>query len=193
MKVLRRLELLPRPLGQDWSEIWLQRFSGTVTIWPKSVLSDLYYILSDPNVERLARMIHQGQQSTFPMIKFISNRMKLERLITEGLVKDPEWKGGVRQRRAPIRPRVDQVLTSEDFAQQRAVDLLSDSARRTEEPNGIARGRDDLHRTSAHRRNSVIEELRRQSAVFFDDTDDTGPSEDEPIFFLGQSGGTQMG
>lgn len=84
LKVLRHLELLPRPLGQDWSEIWLQRFSGTITIWPKSILSDFYYILTDPTPERLARMIHVGQQSTFPKLKFIANRAKLEHVIQQG-------------------------------------------------------------------------------------------------------------
>lgn len=84
LKVLRHLELLPRPLGQDWSEIWLQRFSGTITIWPKSIPSDFIHILSDPTPERLARMIHVGQQSCFPNLKFIANRAKLERQIQEG-------------------------------------------------------------------------------------------------------------
>ncbi|KAI9702692.1 MAG: hypothetical protein M1820_006076 [Bogoriella megaspora] len=84
LKVLRHLELLPRPLGQDWSEIWLQRFSGTITIWPKSKLSDFWYILNDPTPERLARMIHAGQQSAFPKLQFIANRMKAERLIEQG-------------------------------------------------------------------------------------------------------------
>lgn len=84
LKVLRHLELLPRPMGQDWSEIWLQRFSGTITIWPKSVPSDFYYILSDPTPQRLARMIHVGQQSAFPKLKFIANRAKLEHLIQSG-------------------------------------------------------------------------------------------------------------
>ncbi|KAI9790479.1 MAG: hypothetical protein M1816_005143 [Peltula sp. TS41687] len=84
LRVLRYLELLPRPLGQDWSEVWLQRFSGTVTIWPKSILSDFYYILSDPTPQRLARMIRAGQQATFPKLKFISNRMRIERLVDEG-------------------------------------------------------------------------------------------------------------
>ena len=84
LKVLRHLELLPRPMGQDWSEIWLQRFSGTITIWPKSVPSDFYHILSDPSPQRLARMIHVGQQSTFPKLNFIANRAKLERLIQQG-------------------------------------------------------------------------------------------------------------
>lgn len=84
LKVLRHLELLPRPLGQDWSEIWLQRFSGTVTIWPKSIPSDFTYILSDPPPERLARMIRTGQLSAWPKLKFIANRMGIERLIEEG-------------------------------------------------------------------------------------------------------------
>ncbi|KAF1984196.1 patatin-domain-containing protein [Aulographum hederae CBS 113979] len=84
LKVLRHLELLPRPLGQDWSEIWLQRFSGTITIWPKSIISDYFYILSDPTPQRLARMIRYGQLSAWPKLKFIGNRMKVERLIEQG-------------------------------------------------------------------------------------------------------------
>jgi hypothetical protein len=84
LKVLRHLELLPRPLGQDWSQLWLQRFSGTVTIWPKSEPCDFLRILSDPTPERLARMIRVGQISTWPRLKFIANRARLERLILQG-------------------------------------------------------------------------------------------------------------
>lgn len=84
LKVLRHLELLPRAFGQDWSEIWLQRFSGTITLWPKSILSDFYYILSDPPPSRLARMLRVGQQSAFPKLKFVANRIKVERLIEQG-------------------------------------------------------------------------------------------------------------
>ena len=85
LRVLRHLELLPRPLGQDWSEVWLQRFSGTITIWPKSTASDFWNILSDPSPQRLARMLHVGQQSTFPKIQFIKNRLKVEYQIMNGL------------------------------------------------------------------------------------------------------------
>ena len=84
LKVLKHLELLPRPLGQDWSQLWLQQFGGTVTIWPQGRLSDLIHILSDPDMPRLARMIHEGHQSAFPKLKFVSNRHKVERLIEEG-------------------------------------------------------------------------------------------------------------
>jgi predicted acylesterase/phospholipase RssA len=86
LKVLRHLELIPRLLGQDWSEIWLQRFSGTITIWPKTIWSDFWYILTDPTPERLARMIHVGQQSAFSKLKFIANRAKLEHAIQNGRV-----------------------------------------------------------------------------------------------------------
>ncbi|KAK3391970.1 hypothetical protein B0T20DRAFT_69978 [Sordaria brevicollis] len=84
LRVLRQLELLPRPLGQDWSQLWLQTFGGTVTIWPKSIPSDFLKILSDPDPARLARMIHEGQQSAFPKVKFIANRLKVERLVERG-------------------------------------------------------------------------------------------------------------
>ncbi|KAI1355748.1 lipase [Xylaria sp. FL0043] len=84
LKVLKHLELLPRPLGQDWSQLWLQQFSGTITIWPQAQLSDVWKILSDPDPDRLARMLHEGQQSAFPKLKFIENRLKVERLIEQG-------------------------------------------------------------------------------------------------------------
>ncbi|TEY72954.1 hypothetical protein BOTCAL_0085g00020 [Botryotinia calthae] len=84
LKVVRHLELLPRPLGQDWSEIWLQQFSGTITIWPRSVISDFWRILSDPNPKQLGRMLHVGQQSAFPKLMFIANRLKVERTIESG-------------------------------------------------------------------------------------------------------------
>lgn len=90
LKILRHLELLPRPLGQDWSGIWLQQFSGTITIWPKTRLSDYFHILSDPTPERLARMIRAGQRATFPKLLFLENRLKVERLIEEGLQSNSE-------------------------------------------------------------------------------------------------------
>ncbi|EEP81787.1 hypothetical protein UREG_06652 [Uncinocarpus reesii 1704] len=196
LKVLRHLELLPRPLGQDWSEIWLQRFSGTVTIWPKSVIWDLYYILSDPSPQRLARMLHEGQQSTFPKIKFIANRMKIEKVIAEGLARDPDWAGGVGPKAVPARSRPDQLFSDEEDAQQRTVDLLTDSANQPSDTD--SRKQDSsfkgLRRPPVpKRRSSVMEELRRQSAVFFDDTDDTFPSEDERCRYQGQSSGTKVG
>ena len=129
LKVLRHLELLPRPLGQDWSQLWLQRFSGTITIWPKSIPSDFYYILSDPTPQRLARMIHVGQLSTWPKLKFIGNRMKLEKIITEG-----------RRNSRPVRPGLNDVLSEDDLE-----GLLRDAKAR----NGALRRRRDRSASSS--------------------------------------------
>ncbi|KUJ21177.1 patatin-domain-containing protein [Mollisia scopiformis] len=106
LKVVRHLELLPRPLGQDWSEIWLQQFSGTITIWPRSQISDFWRILSDPNPKQLARMLHVGQQSAFPKLKFLANRLKIERLIERGR---RETRVGVR------RGSIESILSEDDM------------------------------------------------------------------------------
>jgi hypothetical protein len=106
LKVLRHLELLPRPLGQDWSEIWLQQFSGTVTIWPRSQVSDFWRILSDPNPKQLARMLHVGQQSAFPKLQFLANRMKVERMVDRGR---KETRLGVR------RGSIENILSEDDI------------------------------------------------------------------------------
>ncbi|KAI8721203.1 Patatin-like phospholipase domain-containing protein [Fusarium sp. LHS14.1] len=91
LKFIRHAELLPRPLGQDWSQLWLQEFSGTITIWPKSRISDFWHILTDPDAPRLSRMIHEGKQSAFPKLKFIANRLMVERLIEQGRRDSRPW------------------------------------------------------------------------------------------------------
>ena len=156
LKVLRHLELLPRPLGQDWSEIWLQNFSGTITIWPKSTLNDFFYILSDPTPQRLAHMLQVGQQSTFPKLLFIANRMKIERLIERGLLHGRNSDSSL-----------EHDVVHDD---NESLHLLGQSLRSEAEE----------WRGGKHRRSSVIEEIKRQSGVFFDDPDpEEGESESD--------------
>jgi predicted acylesterase/phospholipase RssA len=181
LRVLRHLELLPRPMGQDWSEIWLQKFSGTVTIWPKSIPSDFIHILSDPSPERLARMIHVGQQSTFPKIQFIQNRLKVENQIMKGL---QESKTGGRslspalsrrlhnaesEHSVPLEKRLDENLPEREGSsykdESRFVDLSDSMSQSTASSRP---------QTPSSRRGSIMEEMRRQSAVFFDDADSHG-------------------
>ncbi|CAF9941142.1 hypothetical protein IMSHALPRED_002444 [Imshaugia aleurites] len=161
IKISKHLELLPRPLGQDWSGIWLQQFSGTITIWPRSRLSDFWRILSDPTPERLARMLLIGQQSTFPKLLFIENRMKIERLIEEGLLLGGSGKADMegmatRDRGTAIRTSAEPTTEDEDERP-----LLEKEDRRA----------------------GVIQELKRQGSVFYDDSEidgeDTSISEDE--------------
>ncbi|CAG8727062.1 14215_t:CDS:2, partial [Acaulospora colombiana] len=84
LKWVRDLELLPKIADQDWSSIWLQKFEGNITIWPKSNIWDFWYILSDPSYERLSQMITAGQRVTWPKLHMISNRLRIERAIQGG-------------------------------------------------------------------------------------------------------------
>lgn len=73
-------------MGQDWSEVWLQQFSGTITVWPRGRITDFIRILSDPSMERLAYMLKVGQQSAFPKLVYLGNRMKVERAVEQGRI-----------------------------------------------------------------------------------------------------------
>lgn len=165
LKILRHLELLPRPMGQDWSELWLQRFSGTVTIWPKTILSDFWNILSDPSPQRLDRMIQVGQRSCWPKIRFISNRMKVERVILEGLRKGGATDGG--------------HLIPNPVQEQQAQETLVRMRRRPDDgaPAPEVLNLQPLARSPPRRQSSILEELSRQVSVFW--PDEAPPTEGE--------------
>lgn len=84
LRVLRDLELLPRPAGQDWSHTFLQKFEGTITLWPKTRFSDFPRILSDPSIPVLGHMISAGEKATYPRLQFVQNRMVIERILEQG-------------------------------------------------------------------------------------------------------------
>lgn len=83
-KVIRDLELLPQLLGQDWSSVFLQRFDGAITIWPRTRLWDWFRLLADPDPHELERMIKAGQLVTWPKLRMIENRARIEREIYAG-------------------------------------------------------------------------------------------------------------
>ncbi|KAJ7047339.1 patatin-domain-containing protein [Mycena alexandri] len=83
-KLIRDLELLPQLLGQDWSSVFLQRFDGNVTIWPRTRFWDWVRILTDPDPQELERMMRVGQIVTWPKLRMIENRAKIEKQITLG-------------------------------------------------------------------------------------------------------------
>ncbi|KJA30238.1 hypothetical protein HYPSUDRAFT_32378 [Hypholoma sublateritium FD-334 SS-4] len=83
-KVIRDLELLPQLLGQDWSSVFLQRFEGAITIWPRTRILDWFRILTDPDPNELARMLNVGQVVTWPKLHIIENRARIEKQILLG-------------------------------------------------------------------------------------------------------------
>jgi hypothetical protein len=127
-------------------------------------------------------MLREGQQSTFPKIKFISNRRKLETVISEGLKRypSPGISAGIENQKvngAERRLSLGSQRPWEELPREEAVDLLMDNP---EESHELVRGEFDSGQDEAlRRRPSQLEELRRQSAVFFDDTDDASHSDED--------------
>lgn len=153
LKVVRHLELLPRPLGQDWSEIWLQQFSGTITIWPRSIISDFWRILSDPNPKQLARMLHVGQQSAFPKLKFLANRLKVERIIERGR---RETRVGVR------RGSIESILSEDDMRSLlRKSEADTENATATEEDSDAVTTGDEFE-DGAMERDELLDKERME-------------------------------
>ena len=70
-RVIRDLELMPELGGQNWSGVFLQKFEGSVTIWPKSRFADWFRLLADPDRAELARMIRVGQSVTWPKVSSV--------------------------------------------------------------------------------------------------------------------------
>ncbi|KIV89884.1 hypothetical protein PV10_07247 [Exophiala mesophila] len=174
LKILRHLELLPRLMGQDWSEIWLQRFSGTVTIWPKTIISDFWNILSDPSPQTLDRMLKVGERSCWPKIRFISNRMKVERVILEGL------------RRAGVADEGHRFINPAH--EQQAQEALLRARRQTN--NSVSSTDEEgveILAPSPRRPSTILEELSRQASVLWnsdsegEDDDGTSVTDDENL------------
>ena len=84
LQIIKSLDLLPHLLQQDWLNIWLQNFTGTITIWPKNKLSDFWYILSDPTELRMKEIIEKGEKCMFPRLLFIKHRASIENVIERG-------------------------------------------------------------------------------------------------------------
>ncbi|KAI5951461.1 hypothetical protein KGF54_004535 [Candida jiufengensis] len=84
LQIVKSLDLLPNVLQQDWSNIWLQNFTGSITIWPRNKLKDFWYILSDPSEKQLEEIILKGERSMYPKLLFIKNRISIERSIAKG-------------------------------------------------------------------------------------------------------------
>lgn len=164
LKILRHLELLPRLMGQDWSELWLQKFSGTITVWPKTVLSDFPNILSDPGPQRLARMIRAGERSCWPKIRFIANRMKIENVILAGLRKSrPDGNG-------------TNTLSFASEQQKKEAGFVDSSSRSPKESSTDEA--DPPGPPPIRRHSSIFQEISRQASVLWQDGEQVSEAED---------------
>ncbi|TXT13350.1 hypothetical protein VHUM_00717 [Vanrija humicola] len=83
-KVIRDLDLMPQLLQSDWSGVFLQRFSGDLTITPRTTLRDWFNLLADPDEHYFKRMLTVSQRTSFPSLHMVENRTKIERAIFRG-------------------------------------------------------------------------------------------------------------
>lgn len=85
LKLIKEFQLFPQLLQSDWSNLFLQKFDGTITLFPKIKLMDYLYILSDPTEKRLEGIINNGEFVTWPKLEFIRHRLTIERAVRKGL------------------------------------------------------------------------------------------------------------
>ena len=100
-------------------------------------------------------MLLVGQQSTFPKLLFIENRMRIERLIEEGL-----RLGGLGN------ADMDSIAIRDGQS-------LGQEMRSSAEPSTEVEDKRS-HLEKGDRRAGVIQELRRQGSVFYDDSEIDG-------------------
>ena len=122
-------------------------------------------------------MLLVGQQSAWPKVLFIRNRLRIERLVEEGLLFGEDGR-----------------RDSKDAKGRMSMHLHGQTLRSKEKPTSKneveAEHRFQMRRED--RRSSILEELKRQSGVFFDDVavdgEETGESE-EDVGYMSANGG----
>ncbi|KAJ1838225.1 hypothetical protein LPJ73_007138, partial [Coemansia sp. RSA 2703] len=75
---MRDTRVLPWVAGQDWSCVWTQRFHGDVTVLPRTRVSELPKLLSDPAEPWLARCFDDGARAVRPWVAGLQTRRAVE-------------------------------------------------------------------------------------------------------------------
>ena len=86
LSFIRDMELLPRLFGANFSNLWTQSFEGNLTILPKIRIWNWLMIFYDPDEERMAQFLADGEHAVWPTIPAVSNRMRIEQAIGHYLV-----------------------------------------------------------------------------------------------------------
>jgi hypothetical protein len=121
-------------------------------------------------------MLHAGKQSAFPKIQFIKNRLKIENAIMQGLQQCSSGGGRVvspilsRRRQDRAQGHADQMIERLDQSFPERQSDYKDESHYTDVSDSLSATSSRPH-TPDVRRSSMFEEMRRQSAVFFDDSD----------------------
>lgn len=77
LNVMRELEIMPLVLDTDWSNLFLQQFTGDVTIYPPMRLRDYLRILTDPTPVSAAHYIAVGQRECWRKMPMLATRLRI--------------------------------------------------------------------------------------------------------------------
>lgn len=164
LEIVKTLDLLPMWREQDWLNVWLQRFTGSITIWPRNKLKDYWYILLDPSEAQMEEYLLKGERSMWPRLLFVKHRLGIERAIERGK------KSSLSERTldaTQLSPTSSNAVQSDDFSEGPAKDLLS---------------RANLNKSDVE---STDDEIRRNFASPFDikyGRDDDDDDDDEDLY-----------
>ncbi|KAJ1906623.1 hypothetical protein LPJ81_001250 [Coemansia sp. IMI 209127] len=86
LRLLSDLNLVPLLFNQDWTHVWLQKFDGNITIVPPRRLAEYFRLLLDPTPQSLTQSMEAGRAATWPKVKMIKTRQKIEDAISAGWV-----------------------------------------------------------------------------------------------------------
>lgn len=122
LEIVKTLDLLPMWREQDWLNVWLQRFTGSITIWPRNKLKDYWYILLDPSEAQMEEYLLKGERSMWPRLLFVKHRLGIERAIERGKKRSNSEKT---LDATQLSPTSSNAVQSDDFSEGPAKDLLS--------------------------------------------------------------------
>ncbi|KAL3914782.1 MAG: hypothetical protein SGPRY_007500, partial [Prymnesium sp.] len=77
LNFMRELEIMPLVLDTDWSSLFLQDFSGDVTIMPPLGTSDYMRMLSDPSLACMDKYFKVGRRETWRKIPMLATRLRI--------------------------------------------------------------------------------------------------------------------
>ncbi|WWD04289.1 hypothetical protein V865_002358 [Kwoniella europaea PYCC6329] len=189
-KVIRDLDLMPQILQSDWSGVFLQRFSGDLTLTPRTTIRDWFRILSDPDRNEMDHMLKVGQRVTWPALRMVKNRMTIERAILRGrtevrsaihrdrtsndITSPPKDSGGLRiPDIIPLESDVDAGFASRTRRARGAKGIGGLGITTTPEPQSVSTsGNGGLGLSQTTRRRKNTPRRRRASEVFAIDSDE---------------------
>mmetsp|Transcript_2968 Transcript_2968/g.13999 ORF Transcript_2968/g.13999 Transcript_2968/m.13999 type:complete len:577 (-) Transcript_2968:5016-6746(-) len=81
-----QFDLLPALFSADFSRVFLQDYSGDVTIYPRrglSLLNDVLTILTPPDYKRMEKYITLGESYSWPKLRRVRNHLILEQTLKQ--------------------------------------------------------------------------------------------------------------